>query len=83
MQYMLMLKCNGGCGRYTLDRPPENWKYSAGFINKDICANHLPPKVNGNDDTLLLVCGPPPMIKFACEPAFKELGFSEDDYFAF
>ena len=48
-----------------------------------MCANHLPPKVENAEDTLLLVCGPPPMIKFACEPAFKELGFSEEDYFAF
>jgi NAD(P)H-flavin reductase len=29
------------------------------------------------------VCGPPPMIKFACEPAFKELGFEEGQWFAF
>jgi Oxidoreductase NAD-binding domain len=43
---------------YTLDRPPaEGWKYSSGFINKDMCAAHLPPPA---DDTMLFVCGPPP-----------------------
>ena len=32
---------------------------------------------------MLFVCGPPPMIKYACEPAFKELGFNESQWFAF
>lgn len=65
---------------YTLDRPPENWSYSSGFINAAMCKDHLPPK---SADTMLFVCGPPPMIKFACEPAFKELGFEEGDWFSF
>lgn len=26
----------------------------------------------------VLICGPPPMIKFACKPALAELEFSED-----
>ena len=25
----------------------------------------------------ILVCGPPPMIKFACRPAFEQLGFKD------
>ncbi len=28
--------------------------------------------------TQVLVCGPPPMIKFACKPAFEELGYTDD-----
>jgi cytochrome-b5 reductase len=69
---------------YTLDRPPAiDWGYSTGFINKDMCAEHLPPKVEGATDTIILMCGPPPMIKFACEPALKELGFDENDYYSF
>lgn len=65
---------------YTVDRPPQDWKYSSGFINKDMCRDHLPAP---GKDTMLFVCGPPPMIKFACEPAFKELGFTEDAWFSF
>jgi cytochrome-b5 reductase len=65
---------------YTVDRPPENWKYSSGFINTAMCREHLPPS---GKDTMLYVCGPPPMIKFACEPAFKELGFTEESWFTF
>jgi cytochrome-b5 reductase len=65
---------------YTLDRPGESWKFSSGFINKDMCQSHLPPP---SYDSMIFCCGPPPMIKFACEPAFKELGFDESQWFAF
>lgn len=66
---------------YTLDRAPaEGWKYSSGFINKDMCAEHLPPP---SSDSMIFVCGPPPMIKYACEPAFKELGFDASQWFSF
>jgi len=65
---------------YTLDRPGENWAYSQGFVNAEMVRKHLPPP---GPDTLLLVCGPPPMIKFACIPAFTELGYTEDMYFTF
>jgi len=65
---------------YTLDRPPAEWKYSSGFINEEMCKNHLP---SPSDDTMLFVCGPPPMIKFACIPAFTALGFKENQWFSF
>ncbi len=65
---------------YTLDRPPTDWKFSQGFINTEMCRNHLPP---AGDDSMIYLCGPPPMIKFACEPALKELGFNEEQWFAF
>jgi len=66
---------------YTLDRPPScGWNYSTGFINTEMCRKHLPP---ASKDTMIFCCGPPPMIKFACEPSFKELGFSEDQWFSF
>jgi cytochrome-b5 reductase len=65
---------------YTLDRPPEKWSYSAGFINADMCRDHLPAP---SDDTMIFVCGPPPMIKYACEPAFETLGFKSNDWFSF
>mmetsp|Transcript_26768 Transcript_26768/g.20052 ORF Transcript_26768/g.20052 Transcript_26768/m.20052 type:complete len:309 (+) Transcript_26768:10-936(+) len=65
---------------YTLDRPPADWKYSSGFINTDMCRNHLP---SPGPDSMVFVCGPPPMIKFACEPAFKEIGMTNADWFSF
>lgn len=60
---------------YTLDHAPEDWKYSKGFINADMIQQHLPP---AGLDTQILICGPPPMIKFACDPALEKLGFTPD-----
>lgn len=65
---------------YTLDRPPEGWKYSSGFISADMIKDHLP---SPGDHTQILMCGPPPMIKFACLPNLEKLGFTPQMYFAF
>uniref|UniRef100_A0A6M2DE83 NADH-cytochrome b5 reductase n=1 Tax=Xenopsylla cheopis TaxID=163159 RepID=A0A6M2DE83_XENCH len=65
---------------YTVDTPPDNWKYSKGFINADMIAEHLFPP---SEDTLVLMCGPPPMIKFACQPSLDQLGFNPDLRFAY
>lgn len=67
---------------YTLDKAPKKWAYSTGFISKDMIETHLPAAAT-DGSTQILMCGPPPMLKFACIPALKELGFSEDDYFCF
>lgn len=34
---------------------------------------HLYPPA---EDTLVLMCGPPPMIKFACDPNLDKLGYN-------
>lgn len=60
---------------FTLDRPEESWKYSSGFINDEMIKAHLPPP---GDDTIILMCGPPPMINFACIPNLDKLGYSPD-----
>lgn len=65
---------------YTLDRPEDGWEYSKGFINAEMIKAHLPPV---SDDTLVLMCGPPPMINFACKPALAELGHAEERQFAY
>ena len=69
---------------YTLDRPPTDWKYSSGFVNKDMIQTHV--LSNGGSDnasTQVLMCGPPPMLKFACIPALGELGMDESKRFSF
>ena len=65
---------------YTLDRPGEGWKYSAGFVNKEMIADHLPP---GGDETVVLMCGPPPMVKFACVPNLIELNYPSPSQITF
>ncbi|CAI5453014.1 unnamed protein product [Caenorhabditis angaria] len=57
---------------YTVDRPPQNWKYSSGFINDEmIKANLFAP----SDNSVVLMCGPPPMINFALTPNLDKLAY--------
>uniref|UniRef100_A0A672JDN8 NADH-cytochrome b5 reductase n=1 Tax=Salarias fasciatus TaxID=181472 RepID=A0A672JDN8_SALFA len=65
---------------FTVDRAPEDWEYSRGFISEEMVRDHLPPP---GDDTLILMCGPPPMIQFACNPNLDKVGHSESRRFTF
>ncbi|GCC34855.1 hypothetical protein chiPu_0013332 [Chiloscyllium punctatum] len=65
---------------YTLDRAPEGWKYSEGFVNEQMIKEHLPPAA---DSVLILLCGPPPMIQFACNPNLDKLGYSQSSRFVY
>merc|ERR1711988_851459 len=57
---------------YTLDvQPSTPWKYSIGFINEEMVRNHLPPP---GEKTVIFMCGPPPMIEFACKPNLEKVG---------
>lgn len=65
---------------YTVDRPTEGWKYSSGFINAEMIETSLFPPAS---DNLVLLCGPPPMINFACIPNLDKLGYGQQQRFAF
>ncbi|XP_050775922.1 NADH-cytochrome b5 reductase 3 isoform X1 [Gopherus flavomarginatus] len=65
---------------YTLDRAPENWDYSQGFVSQDMLREHMPPP---QDDVLILMCGPPPMIQYACLPNLEKLGYTKDMRFSY
>lgn len=65
---------------YTLDRPSDGWKYSTGFISEEMLSRHLFP---ASSDTITLMCGPPPMINFACVPNLEKLGHNKDLLFAY
>uniref|UniRef100_A0A1L8DZK6 NADH-cytochrome b5 reductase n=1 Tax=Nyssomyia neivai TaxID=330878 RepID=A0A1L8DZK6_9DIPT len=65
---------------YTLDSTPADWKYSKGFISDEMIKEHLLPP---SDSTLTLMCGPPPMITYACIPNLDKLGHSPDLRFAY
>lgn len=60
---------------FTLDRPPDDWKFSKGFVTTDMIVQNLPPP---SDKTLMLMCGPPPMIKFACRANMDKLGYAKN-----
>jgi len=65
---------------FTIDSAEEDWKYKTGHINKDMIAESLPA---AGDETMILICGPPPMIKFACLPNLAELGHKDENVFCY
>jgi cytochrome-b5 reductase len=58
----------------------SDWQYDIGFVNEDMILKHLPPP---GDNTMILMCGPPPMINFACQPNLDKLGYSKESRFAY
>jgi cytochrome-b5 reductase len=56
------------------------WTYSVGFISADMIKEHLFPP---SPETLVLMCGPPPMINFACVPNLDKLGYDSKLRFAY
>ncbi|KAE9549973.1 hypothetical protein FO519_006815 [Halicephalobus sp. NKZ332] len=65
---------------YTVDRPNQMWEYSTGFVNDEMISNHLP---SPGDDTVVLMCGPPAMVQFACHPNLDKLSYPPDNRFAY
>ncbi|XP_055532150.1 NADH-cytochrome b5 reductase 2 isoform X1 [Wyeomyia smithii] len=65
---------------YTLDRPGADWKQGKGFITDEMIKEHL---FEPSPSTLVLMCGPPPMVNYACIPALEKLGYQMDRTFAY
>lgn len=77
---------------YIIDKPEPNWNGPVGYITDDFAKKVLPPPSN---DTLIFVCGPPPMMeaisgnktpKFEqgeLKGALKRLGYNEEQVFKF
>ncbi|XP_052202779.1 nitrate reductase [NADH] [Diospyros lotus] len=58
---------------YVVGKTVRNgWKYSVGHITESILREHIP---GAAEDTLVLACGPPPMIQFAVQPNLDKMGF--------
>mmetsp|Transcript_1896 Transcript_1896/g.4373 ORF Transcript_1896/g.4373 Transcript_1896/m.4373 type:complete len:329 (-) Transcript_1896:1228-2214(-) len=56
---------------FTLDFPPTGWTGENGFISQDMIKRCLPSLDN---KPLFLLCGPPPMVEFACKKNLQALG---------
>ncbi|KAL9904734.1 NADH-cytochrome b5 reductase 3 isoform X1 [Glossina fuscipes] len=65
---------------YTVDKAAEGWSYDVGFIDEKMIKTHL---FSASESTVVLMCGPPPMINFACNPALDTLGYHPDTRFAY
>lgn len=65
---------------FTVDRAKDGWTQGVGFVSADMIAKNFPPP---SDDTVVLMCGPPPMVNFACKPNLEKLGYSAQRCFAY
>ncbi|XP_015184977.1 PREDICTED: NADH-cytochrome b5 reductase 3 isoform X2 [Polistes dominula] len=65
---------------YTVDTASEDWSYSTGHINADMIKEHMFPP---SPDTIVLMCGPVPMINIACNPNLDKLGYDSKLRFAY
>lgn len=65
---------------YTVDQSTDSWTYSTGFVNADLIKEHLHEPSN---KVITLMCGPPPMINYACIPNLETLGYASDLRFAY
>jgi cytochrome-b5 reductase len=65
---------------YTVDRASESWKFSVGFVSDKMIQDNLFPP---SSDTITLMCGPPPMINFACLPSLEKLNYEKELNFAY
>ncbi|XP_071362737.1 NADH-cytochrome b5 reductase 2 [Trachinotus anak] len=65
---------------FTLDKPPQDWSYSSGFVTYDMIKDHLPAP---STDVLIVLCGPPPMIQNACLPNLDKLGHKSENIFSY
>eukprot|EP00563_Minutocellus_polymorphus_P004575 CAMPEP_0181028856 /NCGR_PEP_ID=MMETSP1070-20121207/4888_1 /TAXON_ID=265543 /ORGANISM="Minutocellus polymorphus, Strain NH13" /LENGTH=889 /DNA_ID=CAMNT_0023106127 /DNA_START=22 /DNA_END=2692 /DNA_ORIENTATION=- len=59
---------------------PKDWKYSTGFVNKELFEKKL---YKAGDDVYTLMCGPPIMLDKGCTPNLVALGHSKQRIFAF
>ncbi|OMO81268.1 Oxidoreductase FAD/NAD(P)-binding protein [Corchorus capsularis] len=77
---------------YTVDNPSKSWKGGVGYVSKDMVTKGLPAP---GEDTLILVCGPPGMMKHISggkakdysqgelSGILKELGYTEQMVYKF
>ncbi|GBF94750.1 NADH-cytochrome b5 reductase [Raphidocelis subcapitata] len=61
---------------YTCDRGlPEDWAHGTGHINLEMISDHL---LAPGPESIVAMCGPPGMIKFACLPNLEKLGHAPE-----
>lgn len=77
---------------YALDKAPEKWDGLTGYVTKDVIQKYLPGP--NEDDHVIMVCGPPPMVNSISGPKdkmqqgelqgiLKELGYKKENVFKF
>lgn len=64
---------------YTLDFASAGWPHKQGFITQDMIAELFPLP---SEKPIFCLCGPPPMIEFACKKNLSALGYPKETFFA-
>lgn len=64
---------------YTVDRAPQDWNFSQGFVSDSMIRDHLP--VNSVKSTIL-TCGPPGMVN-AVVSNLEKLAYPAEKQFFF
>jgi NAD(P)H-flavin reductase len=62
------------------DSWPSDWKYSTGFVNRELFQEEFYPAGSG---TYTLMCGPPIMLDRGCTPNLEALGHERSKIFSF
>lgn len=62
---------------YMVDRAPEAWEYSQGFMSGEMIQDHLPSL---EEELVVQMCGPLPMSQCTC---LDHVGHPNECYFAF
>lgn len=64
----------------AVDKADESWQFSTGFICEEMIRARLFPS---GPSTICCLCGPPPMIKFACLPNLEKIGYTSEQCIQF
>jgi NAD(P)H-flavin reductase len=62
------------------DNVPSDWKYSSGFVDKQLFKENL---YDAGEGVYNLMCGPPIMLDRGCRPNLEAIGHSKDSMFSF
>ena len=72
---------------YTLDYPSKDWagrgtngNHRHGFISEEMIKFFMPAK---EEEPMMLMCGPPPMVEFACKKNLLEMGWGKENLAVF
>jgi cytochrome-b5 reductase len=77
---------------YVLEKAPKDWKGSIGYVTKDVIQKHIHAP---SDDSLVMVCGPPAMMKAISgskapdytqgelDGVLKTMGYTKEQVFKF
>ena len=60
---------------FLISRPQGDCKFETGRVTKDLIQKYLPKP---SQKTIVLICGPGPMVKQACLPNLESVGYQSD-----